>query len=107
MEISYAKPMYEFVKRVAGDQSVCDWTADLLEPKGYQAFRRISGRTAYTVDGGSDDLDLEVFSMVREKRSSSQETLDTIRSTRANHAKIAYCCEHLDSAKCRDHLCYI
>lgn len=97
--------MYEFVKRLAGSDSVSDWTADLLEIKGFKCTRPPPANTEYIVDGFSED-EFDFVPVTRDKRS-VEESLEQLRNRRANHAKIAYCCEHIDNANCRDHLCYV
>lgn len=109
MELSYSTSLYEMVQqRVGPGNSVSEWTSNFLSTRGFGAPPLPN--TRYDVDSmnRAEEQYLEIIPL-RHRRSAGagEESLEGLRNRRANHAKISYCCEHTDSAKCSDWLCYI
>lgn len=111
--MSYSTSLYEMVQqRVGPGNSVSEWTSNFLSSKGFDAAAAAAAgaplpSTRYDVGSmnRADEQYLEIIPL--RHRRSADESLEGLRNRRANHAKISYCCEHTDSAKCSDWLCYI
>lgn len=113
MEFSYSKDLFELLELLPEFQrGVSRWTSNFLASKGFHTTSPLTSveNTRYDVEGFEPNTEhmLEVIPLRRRRSSAkAEESLEGLRNRRANHAKIAYCCEHKDSSKCTDMLCYI
>lgn len=119
MEFSYSTTLYELVQqsllnqRLGPGNSVSEWTMNFLSSRGFDAAEQNVNlyNTRYDVENNTikqkdEEENLLQIIPLRHRRS-PEESLERLRNRRANHAIISYCCEHRDSAKCSDWLCYI
>lgn len=113
MEVSYNPELYSLVEQAHGpEKSVSEWTTHFLSSKRLHEGGLVNDNTRYNVED-NNDVEAPVFVPVhhRGRRDSvkKEESLEAIRKRRHQdvHAKISYCCEHFDSSRCRDMLCYI
>lgn len=114
MELSYSSSLYKLVKhRFLSSHrvnSVSEWTANFLSSKGFNATIPPIDTTLYHIENNEvdqDEVDFVPYNNRHKRFSKKDESLESMRNRRANDIQITYCCEHSDSARCNDWLCYI